>query len=269
MLQAGEEGPDAALAERLERAYYGLTEQTHRHFARRGKGWLLTGVAGLDAPTMNRAVVESDELADLDAMLEEANRYFGERDLSWSALLASFRPCARWHGELIRRGFQPTSSLDVLVRPPGEPPAVDLADGASVRVVGRDEVGVFTDLLMDVFRMPRRFYPALLDMTDAWRRAGATLYFAEAEGAPAATALLARTDGVAGIYNVGTLRHHRRLGLARALMERLLDDARDADVVTLQVAPEGFVERFYLDMGFQPCYHWRFYSPRSRLALFR
>ena len=51
--------------------------------------------------------------------------------------------------------------------------------------------------------MPRRFYPALLDMTEAWREhGGARLYFAEERGEPVATALLATSpDGVAGIYN--------------------------------------------------------------------
>jgi ribosomal protein S18 acetylase RimI-like enzyme len=71
-------------------------------------------------------------------------------------------------------------------------------------------------------------------------------------------------DGVAGIYNVGTVRHARRQGLARAMLARALEDARGAEVVTLQVAPEGFVEGFYLDLGFAPRYSWRFYTPRPR-----
>jgi GNAT superfamily N-acetyltransferase len=121
---------------------------------------------------------------------------------------------------------------------------------------------------MDVFRMPRRFYPALVDMTDAWRRAGAKLYVAEADGKIVGTTLMAVIDGVAGIYNVATTRGARRQGIAKALMARALDDSLDADVVTLQVAPEGFVEGFYLDLGFEPRYTWRFYTPRPR-GLFR
>ena len=39
-------------------------------------------------------------------------------------------------------------------------------------------------------------------------------------------------------------------------------------VVTLQVAPEGFVEPFYLDLGFDPVYHWTFYQPRVRIPFF-
>ena len=118
---------------------------------------------------------------------------------------------------------------------------------------------------MEVFRMPRRFYPALLDMTQAWRDHGAKLYLGEVDGEVVSTTLLATVDGVAGVYNVGTVRRARRQGLARGMMARALADARDADVVTLQVAPDGFTERFYLDLGFMPRYAWRFYSPRPRL----
>lgn len=260
MLQAG--APDPALAARLERSYYALTAQTNRHFAHRGKGWFLTGVAGLDAPTMNRAVVDDADPVEVGNVLREAEAFFGERECAWSVVLSSFRDPRSWHSELVARGLTPSSSLDVLVRAPG--PLDGPVPRVDVRLAQPSEVSTFTDLIMDVFRMPRRFYPALLDMTDAWRKAGARLYFAELDGEPAATALVANVDGVAGIYNVGTMRHARRLGFARALMARCLEDSRDAEVVTLQVAPEGFVEPFYLGLGFEPAYRWRFYSPRVR-----
>lgn len=260
MLQSGE--PDVALAARLERSYYALTATTARHFGQEGNGWFLTGVAGLDAPTMNRAVVDGADPAEVANLLDAAESFFGERECTWSVVLSSFRTPRTWHSELVARGVLPTSTLDVLARPPG--PMVGPVPQATIREARADEVGKFTDIIMDVFRMPRRFYPALVDMTDAWRNAGATLYFAEMDGEPVATALLSRTDGVAGIYNVATLRHARRLGLARALMARCFEDALDVDVLTLQVAPEGFVEPFYLGLGFEPAYRWRFYASRGR-----
>lgn len=262
VLQAGDASPFAELAVRLEHAYYDLTALTSRQFERRGEGWVLTGVAGLDAPTMNRAVVETADTAQVATLLDEASSFFGERECAWSAVLSTFRPTQRWHAELIARGLTPSTSLDILARDAGPMPGAQ--PDARVRLAGADEVPKFTEILMEVFRMPRRFYPALVDMTDAWRRAGANLYFGEVDGQPVATTLLSSTRGVAGIYNVGTLRHARRHGLARALMARALEDARRADVVTLQVAPEGFVEGFYLDLGFEPVYSWRFYAPRVR-----
>lgn len=253
------------LAQRLDRAYYALTELTSRHFGRAGDGWFLTGVAGLDAPTMNRCVLEDADPHDVEAVLDDAERFFEERDCAWSVVLSSFRPPRLWHNELVMRGMSLTTTLDVLAREPGPLGPVPAVE---VREARADEVGRFTDVLMDVFRMPRRFFPALKEMTEAWRDHGARLYFGLEDGEPASTALLATVHGVAGVYNVGTLRHARRRGHARALMARAMEDARDAEVVTLQVSPEGFVERFYLDLGFQPVYQWRFYTPRPRFGVF-
>lgn len=270
MLHPGEpEGwPLDPLAVRLDRAYYDLTRATKRHFGEPREGWFLTGVAGLDAPTMNRAVVEEAHIDRAQHILDESGSYFAERDCSWSVVLSSFRPPGRWHGELVMRGMQETTTLEVLAREPA-PIEGDVPD-VGVREARREEAGLFTELLMDVFRMPRRFYPALLDMTEAWRKAGAKLYLAvDEEGEAVGTTLLSFTDGVAGIYNVGIVRRARRQGYARALMARALEDSRKAEVVTLQVAPEGFVESFYLDLGFMPVYHWRFYTPRARIPFFR
>ncbi|HUR67892.1 MAG TPA: GNAT family N-acetyltransferase [Candidatus Thermoplasmatota archaeon] len=275
--------PVDPLAVRLDRAYYALTRTTERHFGRdAGAGWFLTGVAGLDAPTMNRAVVDTADTHEVARLLDDATRFFTERDCVWSVVTSSFRDTSRWHSELLMRGLSLSTSLDVLAREPGAMagPVPDV----QVREAGPDETGLFTDILMEVFRMPRRFYPALLDMTEAWRKSGAKLYFGlDEDGQPMSTTLLSFMDGVepagstsrgqgrggvAGIYNVGTLRRARRQGHAKALMARALEDAKGADVVTLQVAPEGFVQQFYLDLGFAPVYHWKFYAPRSRLAFF-
>lgn len=269
VLQAGDPEPWPAdpLAKRLDAAYYALTRTTARHFGVDTDGWSLTGVDGLDAPTMNRAAVHDAPVSDVQRVIDEATRFFADRASSWSVVLSSFRDTSRWHSELVMRGFHVTTTLDVLAREPKRIalPGPDLR----IREAGAGDIDLFTDLLMEVFRMPRRFHDALLDMTDAWRRSGARLYFGlDEDGEPASTTLVSFTDGVAGIYNVGTLRRVRRQGHARALMARALEDARGADVVTLQVSPEGFVEQFYLDLGFEPVYHWTFYQPRIRVPFF-
>lgn len=269
VLQAGdaEAWPIDPLARKLDAAYYALTRTTARHFGEEGDGWFLTGVAGLDAPTMNRAAVTDAAPTDVQRVIDEGTRFFADRATSWSVVLSSFRDTSRWHGELVMRGFHVTTSLDVLAREPG--PLSGSVPEVPVREARASETALFTDLLMEVFRMPRRFQPALLDMTEAWRKAGAKLYFGlDERGEPASTTLLSFVHGVAGIYNVGTVRRERRSGHARALMARALEDAKDADVVTLQVSPEGFVEQFYLDIGFAPVYHWTFYQPRIRVPFF-
>lgn len=269
VLQAGE--PDAPwpidpLARKLDEAYYALTRTTERHFGRDEPGWALTGVAGLDAPTMNRAAVFDAPVDDVQRVINVATDFFGERQCAWSVVLSSFRDTSRWHSELVMRGLHVSTTLDVLARDASAPVPV-ASGGPVVREARPDETPLFTELLTEVFRMPRRFYPALLDMTEAWRQSGAKLYFGlDERGEAVSTTLLSSTRGVAGIYNVGTLRRARQQGHARALMARALADAREAEVVTLQVAPDGFVQQFYLDLGFAPVYHWTFYAPRSRVA---
>lgn len=267
MLHVGEDPERVALSTRLDRSYDALMATTSRHFGSSGAGWALSGVAGLDTPTMNRLLLRDASPVDAGAILERAALFFRERQVPWSAILsAGVR--ADWHGELLARGFTTASTLDVLVRPPARLP--EDRPGITVREAREDELPLFTELLIEVFHMPRRFYPALHDMSEVWRdRLGAKLYFAHDEsGEPAATALLVEHEGVAGIYNVGTRRHARRQGLARALMEHAFEDALGADVVTLQVTPASVAEAFYLRLGFERLHAWRFYAPGPKLASF-
>lgn len=260
MLPVGEEA--AALGARLDDAYDALMATTRRHYAREGRGWFLSGIAGLDTPTMNRASVRDAAPHESTNLVLQADEFFAERGVPWSAVLSSARHGPDWHSGLLNFGFTYSSALDILARPPGH---VLEGDHPPVRHVRKDELGLFTELLIEVFHMPRRFYPALHDMSAAWRDNGATLYFGlDDEDEPVATALLAPMEGIAGIYNVGTRRQHRKKGLARALMAQAFEDCQDADIVTLQVAPGSIAEHFYLRMGFEPVHAWRFYTPGAR-----
>lgn len=250
------------LGVRLDEAYEALMSTTSRFYTRRSDAWALSGVAGLDTPTMNRASILGASATAAPELVKEAAAFFEERGVPWSAMLSSCRPHSEWHSALLSLGMTYTSALDVMARPPGPLP-VD--SNVEVREVTTEELPLFTELLIEVFHMPRRFYPALHDMSEAWRREGAKLYFGLQEDEPVATALLSNTDGVAGIYNVGTRRVHRRRGFARALMERAMEDAMaSSDVVTLQVSPGSVAEHFYLRLGFEQVHSWRFYTPGLR-----
>lgn len=259
MLPVGEE--KAALGARLDDAYNALMATTRRHYEREGRGWSLSGIAGLDTPTMNRASVHGAPSVECPRLVTHAADFFAERGVPWSAVLSSTGHGADWHASLLGFGFMFSSSLDILARPSGH---VLEASRLPVRVVEKDELGTFTELLIEVFHMPRRFYPALRDMSAAWQENGATLYFGLDDDEPVATALVAPMDGVAGIYNVGTRRAYRKQGFAKALMAHAFEDSLDADVVTLQVAPGSIAEHFYLRMGFEPVHAWRFYTPGAR-----
>jgi ribosomal protein S18 acetylase RimI-like enzyme len=71
------------------------------------------------------------------------------------------------------------------------------------------------------------------------------------DGSSVATALAYDCDGDCGIYNVGTLEHARRRGLASALTMALLRDAlaRGCETASLQATP--MAEHLYASIGFR------------------
>jgi len=267
VLQVRSGNLDDGVSERLERAYYALQATPARHFGQEADGWFLTGVEGLDPPSLNRAVVTSAAAAAADEVRQAAERFFRPRDARWSITLATFRAWEDWHANLVGGSMLFDSRLNVMVRATRD--AVSAPSDIAVRRVEVDEITDYTQLLLDIFRMPGRFLLPLRDMTAAWIDAGATAYYGLDEAdEPVATAMVTHTDGVAGVYNVGVLRHARRRGYARALMAALIDEASEDDFVTLQVGPDDFVEHFYQRLGFVQAYEWRFYTPRPKWSLF-
>jgi ribosomal protein S18 acetylase RimI-like enzyme len=76
-------------------------------------------------------------------------------------------------------------------------------------------------------------------------------YLAYFQDHPGAAATMTYTDGIAGIWNVGTRRMFRRRGLAQALMARMLSDAAAAsyDCSTLLASNQGLP--LYHKLGYQ------------------
>ena len=257
-------GPEAgrALHDRLEWAYYGLAATSGRWFERRTATALFGGFAGLDSSTMNRvALLDAPDAGALDETLAEADLYFSGRGVPWSVQITPFARPSGLPGLLRRRGFRLASELTVMTRSAlAEVPPIEPA--VEVREVAPDEVALFTRLTVDAFRMPPRFHAALTDVNRAWLEAGGRAYFAIARGEPVGTALLTRHAGVAGVYNVATLRPYRRRGVATAIMLRVLEDYERAgeDVLTLQVARASVAEAFYERLGFVARYQWEIYT---------
>lgn len=254
-----------ALHDRLERAYFALARTSARWFEMLTPRALCGGFAGLDSPTMNRlALLEAADERDLDDALMDAGAFFAARRLGWSAQLTPFSRPANAAALLRRRGFHLVSELSVMTLsplaelPPRRAPHLDV----DIRPASANEIGRFTQLTIEAFRMPPRFYPALTDVNRAWVDAGATAYLALHDGQPVGTALITRHAGVAGIYNVATARQHRGRGVATSLMRRAMTDFRDfeEDVLTLQVARGSTAESFYERIGFRARYGWELYT---------
>lgn len=128
-------------------------------------------------------------------------------------------------------------------------------DEATLRraTTGRDLAG-FVALQSEVFHIhaevTRRFIPRA-----ALSFPGLTLYLADLDGRPAATAAAHLDDGAVGIFGVATARWARRRGLATALTARAMADAAPhADLAWLQATFEG--RPVYERMGFEVVSEW-------------
>jgi len=74
---------------------------------------------------------------------------------------------------------------------------------------------------------------------------------ARLDGETVATAMAFDLDGDCGIYNVGTLEHARRRGLATALTAIQLHDARARGCETASLQATQIAERLYAGIGFR------------------
>ena len=77
------------------------------------------------------------------------------------------------------------------------------------------------------------------------------LLFARLDGESVTAAMAFDHDGDCGIYNVGTLEHARRRGLATALTAVHLHDAAARGCTTASVQSTGMAERVYAAVGFR------------------
>jgi predicted GNAT family acetyltransferase len=84
------------------------------------------------------------------------------------------------------------------------------------------------------------------------------------DGEAVATAIAFDHHGDCGIYNVGTLEHARRRGLATALTARLLHDALARGCETASAQATEMAEHVYAASGFRDLGRFLEYVPPAR-----
>ncbi|MFL5895495.1 MAG: GNAT family N-acetyltransferase [Thermoleophilaceae bacterium] len=131
----------------------------------------------------------------------------------------------------------------------------------SVRVL-HSEIDVATAGWRDYLRMLTRLGvpDGLLAGVDA---RGFDVRVASIDGEEVATALAYDHDGDCGIYNVGTLPHARRRGLATALSALLVNEAAERGCKTASLQATAMAERIYAAVGFRDLGRFIEYVPRA------
>lgn len=86
-------------------------------------------------------------------------------------------------------------------------------------------------------------------------------YLAYLDGEPAACATILISGGIAGVWNVGTLRPYRRRGLASALLERALTEAAHDGYTASALIASPMGRPLYEAMGYRWVGETRYYGP--------
>jgi ribosomal protein S18 acetylase RimI-like enzyme len=222
-------------------------------------GWLL-GAGSASHPAISNAASRRDDGADPGELLARAREFFGERGRGFSAWCRSGQDEDR---DLLAAagaaGLQFVYAMpEMTLGEPVETPA--LPPGAELRRLATGEEAA------DYWRVATASYASLgfppevfAGYTDhAGLLAGnVAAFLAYLEGEPVAIAMTIVSEGVAGIYWVGTLERARGMGLGRAVTAAATNAGFElgAELASLQASPMG--KPVYEAMGYETVFEYR------------
>jgi GNAT superfamily N-acetyltransferase len=145
----------------------------------------------------------------------------------------------------------------------GDPASIPAGTAIDVRRIGPDDVPDFVAVHAGRERWVRRL--SMVSTLSAVNEPGNSFYLAYIDAQPVGTTHLLIDGATAGIYAVGTLRAHRRKGVATAMLRTALLDAQAAgcDVIGLQTAAESDAERLYVRHGFELAHERQLWTART------
>lgn len=236
---------DAHARGRVRRAGWRVWEKdvaTRPAGAWRDLGGLVAHATGLPFRPWNGAhLVDEAGLARVGA----AREWFGHRGLPWGLLVPADLPAEP-------TGMDPVTDMRVMARPlaglaspdRAELRWGDLESAAAVQA----EAFEGPPERMTAFLHPKLVNPACAVVT------------AYLDGVPASTATIVVSDGVAGVYGVGTVTAARRRGLGAAVTLAALHEAvrRGCDLAFLNPTDSG--EPLYRALGFEDAVGWRIWA---------
>jgi ribosomal protein S18 acetylase RimI-like enzyme len=239
------ERPDAALeADELYRRMAAGLRAASRHFAAASPGAFVqdepgTSIAVFPTPPdrsiynsalFERGLSAADRRAAIDATEAAYARAGIEGYAAW--VHDSDTPLI---DDLLARGYRLTEAnramsvrLDDVTAPPPELDVVRIDWSEHLRIIEAPE-GLLRRFDTRIFRV----------------------YAARLDGRPVATAIAFDHDGDCGIYNVGTVSHARRRGLATALTAHVLHEAKARGCTTASLQATPVAESVYAAVGFR------------------
>lgn len=257
---------DETVTELNRRAHLNLVDSSRQLFeldpeaaVEAGDGWLF-GAGTPNHPAISNAAFRRDDGLDPGQFIEAARAFFGERGRGFCVWLRGGAPQDRDLAAAVEAaGLQCVHSMpEMVLRAPVEAPP--LSPGAELRRLSRPEeaedywhiaAASYTSIGFppEVFGFYTDGAGLLADNVAA--------FIAYLDGTPVSIAMTIVTDGVAGIYWVGSLEQARGKGLGRATTTAATNAGFDlgADIASLQASPMG--EPIYAAMGYETIYEYR------------
>jgi len=224
-----------------------------------GDGWLF-GAGSPEHPVISNAAFRTDDGLEAGELIARAKEFFGERGRGFSVWVRGGQPededltAAAEAAGLTAVYEMPEMILD---SPPKSEPA---PQDVEVRRLSKvDDAGDFwkvaTASYADIGFPPEIF--AFYTENAGLLADNAAVFIAYLEGAPVAIAATYVSQGVAGIYWVGTLKSARGMGLARKLTETAVRAGMEmgGEIASLQASPMG--KPIYEAMGFETAFDYQ------------
>lgn len=249
-------------------AHVNLVESSRRLFSldpgaevEAGERWMF-GAGTPTHPLISNAAFRIDDGLDPGELLERARAFFGTRGRGF-ALWA--RAGAPEDEDLIAAveaaGLRAVHSAPEMVfdRRVEERP---LPDGAEMRrVASAGDADAYWQVAAQAYRsngFPPEVFGHYTDHEGLYRE-GVAAFLVRLDGEPASIAMTIVTDGVAGIYWVGSTARARGRGLGSATTAAAVNAGFDlgVQIASLQASPMG--EPIYRRMGFETIFDYRLY----------
>ena len=220
--------------------------------------------SGSWVPVELNGAFRTDEELDPDDLVARADRFFGPRGRGYTAKVRDDGSDEDVRAALKRGGLEPfgepSPQMICRARPEGGAPS----EGLEVRTVSSlAEVADFVAVNADAYStygLPREEMAAVFDRPEGLLDTREAVAVVAYDGSgPVAAALTFLSDGIAGLYFVGTVERGRNRGLGRCIATAATDVGfdRGARFVILQASPMG--APVYRAMGYETLYHYEDY----------
>jgi ribosomal protein S18 acetylase RimI-like enzyme len=239
------------IVERLEEFWYNLILTIP--FAEEINGAAVTCYPELPIFHFNHAAAINIDNKEAEALLERVTEHFQSRNFPYTCFRTSPLTRPKTFTSLLEmRGFEKKLEELVMVFK-GKQLDDQLNPDIKVEEVTETEIDVYSKLFLINFEIPMKWKRGVDRLALNWMEQGWKCYLAYFKGKPVGTCLLSSLNGTGGIFNVGTLKEHRRRGVGTALTVHALTDSIEEgnSLHTLETLKGGNAEHLYKKIGFK------------------